>query len=287
MVDLTVIVPTYNCAGFLEECLDSILHQLPESGELVVVDDGSEDGTRKKLAVYGDRDPRVRITCREHRGASAARNTGLDMAWGKYVAFVDCDDCLRDHFFSDIRRLLEKDADLYIFGIERVFLEGNSEFWTVPDLEFGTASDFADEYIRTRHLLIYSNCNKLYRRSILEGAHIRFDESISFGEDRLLNYAYLRECDRTGQGFIVTSPVIMLRYLQRTADSQSSRYIPMYYEKVLKLHQEKIDCFCTISKGTSQEEKADFEAYDLKNETERAKERAALHPEEKEENDTI
>ena len=73
---LSIIVPTYNCEAYLEEGLDSILSQMPEDYELIIVDDGSTDGTRQKLAAYEGRQVNLQICYAEHRGASGARNTG-------------------------------------------------------------------------------------------------------------------------------------------------------------------------------------------------------------------
>ena len=64
----------------------------------------------------------------------------------------------------------------------------------LADRTYNTASDFADDYVRTRHLLVYSACNKFYRKEIIDENGIRFKENLSFGEDRLFNYTYLRYC---------------------------------------------------------------------------------------------
>ena len=276
---LSIIIPTYNCEEFVQEGIDSILQQLPGDYELIIVDDGSSDGTVQKLKAYEGIRSNLRVFYGAHKGVSAARNTGLDMATGVFVAFMDCDDCIRENFFAESRSLLEADADLYIFGIERVHLLGNSEFRTVRDHRYETVSGFADEYIRTRRLLVYSNCNKFYRRSILEEHQLRFREDIAFGEDRLLNYNYLLYCGR-----ITTSSLIMLRYIQRDKQSMSSRYVPDYFDQVMMLHDEKMKCFLSLSKGTDHEERMDFIAYDLSTEIKRTIERFEEHPEEKAEN---
>ncbi len=150
---LSVIIPTYNCETYLDECLGSVLGQLPADYELIVVDDGSTDGTVSKLASYNGKYNNLRFVCCEHKGASGARNTGLEMAKGKHITFVDCDDCIRDGFFAESRKLLKTDADLYIFGIERIFMNGNSELWTVKDKVYSDISAFADDYIRKRNLI--------------------------------------------------------------------------------------------------------------------------------------
>ena len=77
--------------------------------------------------------------------------------------------------------MTESGSDLYIFGIERVPLRGNNEYWTVKDGVYETAGAFADRYIRMRQLLVYSNCNKFYKREVIEREHLRFKKNVDFG----------------------------------------------------------------------------------------------------------
>ena len=277
---LSAIVPAYNCESYIDECLGSILGQLPQNCELVLVDDGSTDGTAKRLEACCDTHQNARMVKRPHKGAAAARNAGLDAARGRFVTFIDCDDCLREGFLEEGLALLSPGIDLYIFGIERIPLRGNPEYWTVSDGFYPSVSDFADKYIRTRQLMVYSNCNKFYRRSIIEEARIRFQEGLDFGEDRLFNYRYLMSCE----GTVLTSHLIMLRYIQRSYASLSSKHVPNYFDAVMRLHDEKMRCFLSLSQGTGFEEKRDFVAYDTSREVEHTVTRFAEHPEEIEEN---
>jgi len=278
---LSVIVPTFQCEAYLSECIDSILRQLPPEDELILVDDGSTDGTAHILLEYAGKDCRIHAFFIDYAGPSAARNRGLLAAKGDYIAFVDCDDVLTGGFLRQSLPLLNEAADLIIFGIERSDLSGNTERWTVSDTRFETVSDFADAYIRTRdrHLLIYSSCNKFYRRTLLVEMGIRFREDISFGEDRLFNYDVLRCCQ-----LIVTSSLVMLHYLQRSTNSLTGRHIPFYFRQVMNLHRAKMDCFLSLSKGTSREERTAFLAYDLVHEVEKTVDRFEGHPEEISEN---
>ena len=282
---LSIILPAYNCEAFLTQTLESVLTQLTEDCELVVVDDGSLDGTAEILKRYEGRKENLQIAYRDHAGASGARNHGLDLARGAYVAFLDCDDCLEQGFLQKSLPMLEAQAGLYIMGIKRVPLEGNSEFWTVEDRVYDSACAFADAYIRNRNLLIYSNCNKFYRRSVIEQARLRFEEGVDFGEDRLFNYGYLRLLEKQDiHPAVITSALVMLRYIQRDRPSQSSRSIPHFFRRVMRLHEEKIRCFFELSKGTSQEERMDFQAYDLVREIEGTINRFAAYPGERDEN---
>jgi Glycosyltransferases involved in cell wall biogenesis len=130
---LSIIIPTFNCKEFLEEGMQSVLTQLPDECELIMVDDGSIDGTAELLSEYIDKKSNLRIFLCEHKGASGARNKGLDMAEGEYAAFIDCDDHLKKDFMKKGLPMLEGKADLYIFGIQRIYKSGVREFWTVDD----------------------------------------------------------------------------------------------------------------------------------------------------------
>ena len=248
---LSVIVPTYNCGDYIEECIDSITNGLPERCEIIAVDDGSTDDTRDKLRSLCAHCDKLHVYHREHGGPSRARNEGIMVAKGKYVSFVDCDDITHDSFFEKAFPLLEKDLDYYIFSMERHLQNGETDHWSVEDHLYPDVSSFADDYIRRRRLLIYSSCNKLYKRQLLIDHGIRYDESCTFGEDRLFNYDYLNVC-RT----IMTSSVVKHIYLQRSLNSLSTRYVPRFFERCMALHDAKTKCFLSLSKGTTEKERA-------------------------------
>ena len=287
---LSFIIPTYNCEEYLEETVGSVLSQLPENCELILVDDGSSDSTPDMLKAYEGREKPIKIFLREHGGVSRARNAGIDMAEGKWITFMDCDDCLKPGFFKSIMPP-DDDTDLYIFSFERVDLLpcitedgecGTEEVVSpmiVEDRIYDTSSDFADEYIRKRHLLVYSACNKFYRKSLLDDHGIRFAEGMSFGEDRLFNYDYLMHAGR-----IVTSRTRMFRYMQRNPDSASNRSYPDLFNTIMMLHRAKMDCFMKLSRGTNSAEKKAFAGTDLSNEVRRMIDRFEEHPNEKAEN---
>ena len=114
---------------------------------------------------------------------------------------------------------------------------------------------------------------------MIEKQGVRFDETSVFGEDRLFNYCFLQGC-----GKVITSTFIMLKYIQRNTQSMSSRHIPGYFDNIIMLHKAKMDCFLSLSKGTTAEEKRAFKAYDVSREIELTIGRFMDHPEEIEEN---
>ena len=89
---ISIIVPVYNVKDYVEKCLDSICGQSYTNLEIIVVDDGSTDGSGKICDAYASKDRRIKVIHRKNGGLSAARNEGLDAATGEFLGFVDSDD---------------------------------------------------------------------------------------------------------------------------------------------------------------------------------------------------
>ena len=94
--DISIIIPLYNAAQTFDHCLGSIVEQLPENGELILVDDGSTDETGNRCDALSENDARIKAIHTPNRGPGAARNSGLEQAEGKWIAFVDADDSCRE-----------------------------------------------------------------------------------------------------------------------------------------------------------------------------------------------
>ena len=103
---VSVIIPVYNVAPYLREALDSVVHQTYSNLEILIVDDGSTDGSGEICEEYRS-DDRVQVIHQENRGLSAARNTGLDRAAGEYIAFLDSDDAWRPDFIEKMLEAME------------------------------------------------------------------------------------------------------------------------------------------------------------------------------------
>ncbi|MEG4036015.1 glycosyltransferase [Microcoleus sp. S36b_A4] len=91
---VSVVIPAYNCADYVGQAVDSVLHQTYANWEIIVIDDGSKDDTRLVLEKYGDR---IRYIYQQNQGVSIARNHGIELARGEFIAFLDAD----DYFFPD------------------------------------------------------------------------------------------------------------------------------------------------------------------------------------------
>ena len=114
---ISVLVPAYNAEAFLEQCLESIVAQTYRYLEIIVVDDGSTDGTATISDRWAERDDRIRVIHQPNGGHSAARNTALDAMTGELVIMVDSDDVLHPQFTATLLELMQKhDADIAVGG---------------------------------------------------------------------------------------------------------------------------------------------------------------------------
>jgi len=167
---ISVIVPVYNVEGFLARCLDSILSQTYENLEVILVDDGSTDSSGRICEEYAGKDPRVRVIHKENGGLSSARNAGLEIASGGYIAFVDSDDWIEPDAYSHLLEVMGKyDVRLVCGG--RYDVDGGTGEKTVglcPAKEEAISAEELAGRIFLWDGCDSSACDKLYHRSLLE-----------------------------------------------------------------------------------------------------------------------
>lgn len=142
-MNVSVIIPTYNYARFLREAIDSALAQTRPALEVIVVDDGSTDGTRELLAEYGER---IRVLSQQNQGVAAARNAGIGAANGEYLAFLDSDDAWypRKLELQMLRFEQEPQLGLVHCGAEIIDAEGR----TLDTTTGGMEGDVAEAMLR-------------------------------------------------------------------------------------------------------------------------------------------
>lgn len=122
---ITVIIPVYNVARYLGKCLDSVTGQTYRNLEIIVIDDGSDDGSGAICDAYAKRDARIAVIHQENRGLSEARNAGLDIMTGRLVGFVDPDDWLEPDFYERLENGMKKTgADIAVTGYYCVYQSG-------------------------------------------------------------------------------------------------------------------------------------------------------------------
>ena len=199
---VSVIMPAYNVEKYIEAALSSLLVQTYQNLEIIVVDDGSVDGTASVIERLAAADERIRSLRQENAGVSSARNNALKLATGEYICFLDSDDTAEEAMIEKLVSAIENSgADLVECQYSRWDQDGNREDdFNFTDFDITLSSD--DEKIRfiTEELLLYHMgfevWNKIYRTGIIREYGIGFDEDCRMGEDLSFNIKYLLNCGR-------------------------------------------------------------------------------------------
>ncbi|MBP5416507.1 MAG: glycosyltransferase family 2 protein [Clostridiales bacterium] len=179
---ISVIVPVYNVEPYLKKCIDSILNQTYHDFEVILIDDGSKDGSGMICDKYAIKDDRVRVFHTENRGLSAARNRGLIEARGDTVCFVDSDDWIEPNFLQEMwMKMNEMAADVCICGysLENATTQKDIHF----EREYYTGNDALRALIKGR--INTHAWNKLYRRAVFCNS-LHNDGNISRNTDNML-----------------------------------------------------------------------------------------------------
>ena len=198
-IEISVIVPIYNTGVFLPECLDSILAQdVQVPYEVLLVDDGSTDGCGEICDQMAARDKRIRVIHQENQGLSAARNTGIDAARGRYYAFVDSDDVVLPAYLSTLYAACEKhDAYMALCAVEDVQENGRScvpPHSTHPNREgVFCGKDLLNEFYTPNGTVYTVAWNKLYRAEVWKLLH--YPEG-RLHEDDFVAHRLFWRCDK-------------------------------------------------------------------------------------------
>jgi len=201
--EISIIIPVFNVEKYIGICLESVINQTFRNLEIILVNDGSTDGSGKICDEYAARDSRIRVIHQENKGVSAARNEGLRLSSGKYVGFVDGDDWIDDDMLSFLLEM----ADAYDADIATCGYYVNNKADPDLDLECETKIISQEKSIRMS-LELKEFCfdsgvfNKIFRSKILKENGIEFEDEIAIGEDML----YLCKCIMSS-GKIVYSPI--------------------------------------------------------------------------------
>ncbi len=191
---VSVIVPVYNVKEYLQEALDSLLAQTYRNLEILVVDDGSTDGSEKICDEYARKDARIQVIHQENQGLSGARNTAMDLMTGELVMFLDSDDAYHPEMIRKmVETLCREQTDIVLcrFSVRRTLLKmhpntpGVRRFPSAPEGKYdrvGALQALASEQFN------YSVWNKIYRRKLWDG--IRFPQGHVY-EDVVTDYRIL------------------------------------------------------------------------------------------------
>ena len=259
---ISVIIPVYNTEQYISCCIDSVLSQSFTNFELILVDDGSKDGSGTICNEYAKKDNRIRVFHKGNGGVSSARNLGLDNARGEWIYFVDSDDELLPGGLQTLVDGICDDVDIVGGGYER--FGPNGELLEAVDERVTTALS------KEETLLIVSNDRPKYysylgymwmwmfRSSVIRSHHLRFDTSIKIKEDTLFLVQYA--CASNGRTHFNTAPVYKYKMREESAmGNLQKRFCPAYqtsFDAVIKIHS-AIHSLPAVGKELSQASKQD------------------------------
>ena len=210
MVDFSIIVPIYNAEKTLSKCLDSICEQTFESYEVILIDDGSTDQSLSICKRYEIQNKRFRVHHQNNAGPSAARNAGLDIAEGKWICFVDSDDCIEASYLQEIWDAAQNyDADVVFIGHNKVNENGTKEVFLPGEV---LETNIKTALALSEHDMFGYTWIKAFRRDSIK--EIRFDASLNLFEDEVFTCQVLPYCRRIG---VVNKPI----YNYNTGDGSS------------------------------------------------------------------
>lgn len=221
---VSVVVPVYNAEVYLPRTLDSLLRQTLSDMEIILVDDGSTDGSGAICDDYAVRDDRIRVTHTPNGGVSAARNRGIDEAVGEFVLFCDSDDTVEPTWAE---RLSTDQPGLAVCGLCCIYpSQGYREAHTKwGSISAGDAPLSIYWGLQERGLML-TPCNKGFRRELLERWSLRFDISLAYCEDEQFVLRYLLAVE---DGFHVVTEDLY-RYEKEHAGSLTHRYVPRMWD---------------------------------------------------------
>ena len=220
---VSVIVPVYNTAPFLRQCLDSILSQTLQDIEVICVDDGSEDESVSILREYEQADSRVKVLLQQNSGGGAARNKGIDIAKGKYLSFLDSDDFFEPKMLEEAYKKCERTgAEICVYQVRRYNNETGESFFdkgsfveaNFPSKQSGievfSAEDLGSHVFNT---FMTWPWNKMFQRKFVMANGLRFQEIMRTNDLYFVNTALLKA------KFITTVRIPLVNYRIGTTDN--------------------------------------------------------------------
>ena len=187
---VSVIIPTYNAASYIERCILSILNQTHQDVEIIAVNDGSTDYSLEVLQKLLADKHQCKIINQSNQGVSGARNTGIIHATGTYLTFIDSDDYVVPNYLETLIEATHNgEMDWVLSGTS--YIQEKEEIRVVSmDEDIWEQKELTNKFSYIDYTT--SIHGKLYKKEIIDKYHLRFDTAMSFAEDRDFNIEYIR-----------------------------------------------------------------------------------------------
>ena len=196
---VSIIVPIYNSEKYMSKCIESILNQTLSEIEIILVNDGSTDNSRKIIENYAKKDNRIKVIHQQNSGPSVARNKGIRIAKGKYIGFVDSDDYIEPNMYEELyNNANNKNIEVAMCSYNEKHLYNDIEYVIKPKLDSNRIYEKEDikqgiisTFSKNDNYGFYSLCNKLYLKEWLIKENLTIDTNRDHGEDARLNLILL------------------------------------------------------------------------------------------------
>lgn len=190
METVSIIIPVYNVEKYLRQCLDSVICQTYTNLEIIVIDDGSTDFSGSICDEYKKNDSRVKVIHQKNMGAANAKNVGLDVASGDYIAFVDSDDYVSEEWIEIMVNSIQKyNVDVVECGFDNFYTDRVVKGKTYDDGELLSSEDYFRQYFDNWVSVIF--CNKLFKSNLMKS--IRFKKERRCIDDEFFTYKVISQ----------------------------------------------------------------------------------------------
>ncbi|MCD8154653.1 MAG: glycosyltransferase [Clostridiales bacterium] len=242
----SIVMPVYQVERYLRQAVASVLRQSFKDFELILIDDASPDDCPRLCEKLRAKDNRIRVYhLPVNGGVSNARNTGLDMARGKYLMFMDSDDTIESQLLERVYTSLKKNpARMVLWGMTEELYNGagrriGSSRAVLPDHFFDSSQELREYMIEVEKSTLYGYaCNKVYDLAYLRQLGLRYQE-YSLNEDILFNIAYCMDIDSLN---ILSDPAYHYRKVS-DGSSRTGQFVPDYFSLHVKKIQALYDQF--------------------------------------------
>lgn len=241
MQQVSIIIPVYNKEAYLKKTLDMILAQSYREWELILVNDGSTDRSWEIIKEYQAKDTRITAVMQDNRGVSSARNTGLRLAKGQWVWFVDADDIPSSTFLESVFSKREyEDIDLIVGNYTKIDANGETVSVEIEERGQVLSKEFPDLFMKYQYKIGFWGYlwNKLIRRSVIEKYFLEFEQGLTLAEDlKFMTSVY------AVQTSIYLLPDIAMQYTIDALNSSSEKKID--YKAQLNIQKKIYDWLVT------------------------------------------
>lgn len=238
---ISVIIPIYNSEKYLQKCIASITAQTYNNLDIILVNDGSKDNSLELCKAAHKNDTRISIIDIPNGGVSNARNLGVNKAKGQYIQFIDSDDFVDANYIETLyKNITSANAGMAVCAITSFDISGKKlDHWEVKsnNLDF-KAVNTALFLELIQSFLLFGPVNKLYIKSVITNHNIKFDTSLSYGEDLLFNLEYFKHIDS-----ITVTDSIAYKYIHDNANSLSKKAYNDKMEIATRIHFALLDFF--------------------------------------------